>query len=626
MLRAPAVRALLLRPAAVSCGGGGQLLRRSAAAAAVQVRGVITNDFFWEKQEGADTSPHGGYHWFGATHVRAIKAIKRVMPTIDIVMEVRDARVPFSSYNPELEELCVDKPRLVVLNKSDLADGDATRRVMKYFKGLGVDAIHTNSNGIVPRDIQILLPRLRQLAPPMYSRGAPVKVLVVGMPNVGKSSLVKGLRRAFVDELTNNMDQIVKGTDIRKLHRRRIMLNGVDPFPGLTRKLGTVRLPSTDESGGIVLVDSPGIMSPVALNPTQGLKVGLLGLGDWTRSTNAKGFRDRMGYYAWQLCWSCGLEASAMAWFRIPFPPPRTFHEFQARAILALDSLSHRQKTNLRFETDSSDFARKMPAAVNEVSRKLVQALAGGHLGRLTLDEVPELTEEYLATAPQYVQDLRKQHIKNLEQRAAAARLKKKRHVTSVFAKRSAEDPLQSSIEPTHFGRDGVEPDTLYDTTSETLSSSETTAENLQVDTLVARLGSENVPISRKRGPLSEAVAAVPPTYDESRREAARMRQIRMEDEQNRVVEEERRRGTFGRMTNFAKTRKIKVDRGRLTLLRYYDSPNPLNRITTLNPLTGADKKERKREEERRAAGFSRGESVRVHVDPVTGRARAASG
>jgi ribosome biogenesis GTPase A len=123
---------------------------------------------------------------------KAKRQIAEVMPKIDVVIEVLDARLPVSSANPMLEKLRGQKPCIKVLNKSDLADPEVTAAWIKYFDQMvGVKAIPIEAN---KRSAVGQIPKLcRILAPHRGVPGKTLRAMVVGIPNVGKSTLINTL-------------------------------------------------------------------------------------------------------------------------------------------------------------------------------------------------------------------------------------------------------------------------------------------------------------------------------------------------------------------------------------------------------------------------------------------------
>lgn len=133
--------------------------------------------------------------WFPGHMMKTLRAIEADMKNVDIVLFLLDARIPFSSINPEIETLCKDKPRIFIMNKSDLADADITSKWTKYFKaqGYGCAAISSKSrDGItaVKNEIDIMLKELIEKRAQKGIQGAKTRAMVVGIPNVGKSTFI----------------------------------------------------------------------------------------------------------------------------------------------------------------------------------------------------------------------------------------------------------------------------------------------------------------------------------------------------------------------------------------------------------------------------------------------------
>ena len=130
--------------------------------------------------------------WYPGHMAKAKRQIAEVMPKIDVVIEVLDARLPLSSANPMLEKLRGGKPCIKVLNKSDLADPEVTSAWVKYFDRMaGVRAIPIEAR---KRSTAGQIPALcRQLAPRRGVPGRTLRAMVVGIPNVGKSTLINTL-------------------------------------------------------------------------------------------------------------------------------------------------------------------------------------------------------------------------------------------------------------------------------------------------------------------------------------------------------------------------------------------------------------------------------------------------
>lgn len=169
--------------------------------------------------------------WFPGHMNTARKQIAEAMPKIDIVIEVLDARLPAASGNPLLADLRGQKPFIKLLNKSDLADPQVTGDWVRFFeqsgRGLRALAINAASNKEASR-----LPKLcRSLVPQRGVPGRPLRVMVMGIPNVGKSTLINTLA----------------GKRIARVGDR----------PAITRSAQQI-----DLRNGVMLFDTPGILWP----------------------------------------------------------------------------------------------------------------------------------------------------------------------------------------------------------------------------------------------------------------------------------------------------------------------------------------------------------------------------
>ena len=139
-------------------------------------------------------------HWYPGHIAKAEKKLKELINLVDVVIEVIDARIPQSSVYPDIKKLLGEKPRLIVLNKSDLADDNETKLWKEYFEketGFPVIASCASKNN----DISTIVNKVVELAKPkidkLVAKGLlprPARVVVVGMPNVGKSSVINKLK------------------------------------------------------------------------------------------------------------------------------------------------------------------------------------------------------------------------------------------------------------------------------------------------------------------------------------------------------------------------------------------------------------------------------------------------
>ena len=138
-------------------------------------------------------------HWYPGHIAKAEKKLKEQVNIVDVVIEVLDARIPMSSTYPDIEKLLREKPRLILMNKSDLANQEETQKWVKTIKektNCPVIATSANDN----RDLSKILNKVIELGQPkviaLVKKGLlprAVRVMVVGMPNVGKSSIINKL-------------------------------------------------------------------------------------------------------------------------------------------------------------------------------------------------------------------------------------------------------------------------------------------------------------------------------------------------------------------------------------------------------------------------------------------------
>ena len=184
-----------------------------------------------------------GVQWFPGHMTKARRELTEAMPAQDVVVEVRDARLPAASTNPLVAELRGTRPHVVVLTRRDLADEDATRQweVALTREGLRVVAIAAANAGDVRKRVTRACLDLVTTRP-----GTPVRVLVCGVPNVGKSTLINTLMGRAVAPAGDK--------------------------PAVTKRQQMVVLPS-----GIVITDSPGLMWPKIETQDAALKLALAG-------------------------------------------------------------------------------------------------------------------------------------------------------------------------------------------------------------------------------------------------------------------------------------------------------------------------------------------------------------
>lgn len=141
-------------------------------------------------------------NWFPGHMHKARKEIAEIMPQVDVIIEILDARIPFSSENPLIPNLRGDTPVLKVLNKSDLADPIQTEIWLNHFKSQrDIDAIAVTQHD--PKSIKDLIPRLQELVPHRVGQDKLLRALICGIPNVGKSTTINILADRIIAKTGN---------------------------------------------------------------------------------------------------------------------------------------------------------------------------------------------------------------------------------------------------------------------------------------------------------------------------------------------------------------------------------------------------------------------------------------
>ena len=189
--------------------------------------------------------------WFPGHMAKTRRLIKESLPFVDLVTEIVDARIPMSSSNPELKEMIGNKPRIILLNKCDVADEKATAKWVEYYKKNGMYALPVDCRS--GKGLNAYLPLVRDVLKDKIQRntekgmvGKPLRVMVVGIPNTGKSSFINkmaGRNRAKVADK-----------------------------PGVTRSNSWFAV-----GNGVELLDTPGVLWPKFEDKTVGDKLAFIG-------------------------------------------------------------------------------------------------------------------------------------------------------------------------------------------------------------------------------------------------------------------------------------------------------------------------------------------------------------
>lgn len=189
--------------------------------------------------------------WFPGHMAKTRRLITANLKLVDIVLEIIDARIPISSRNPELDGLIGTKPRIIMLNKSDNADPEITKRWLQYFKQQGTPAICCDCK--TGAGVSGFVPLVKETLSELISRredkgmvGRAIRVMVVGIPNVGKSSFINR----------------IAGSKRTKVEDR----------PGVTRDKQWVSL-----AKDVDLMDMPGVLWPKFDDPMVGERLAFTG-------------------------------------------------------------------------------------------------------------------------------------------------------------------------------------------------------------------------------------------------------------------------------------------------------------------------------------------------------------
>ena len=133
--------------------------------------------------------------WFPGHMTKAQRMIEENVKLVDAVCEILDARIPNSSRNPDIDRLAAGKPRLIILNRCDLADKDVTDAWVKYFTAQGLKVMQTDAksgkgvNGFARSVRELLADKLKDYAAKGQAT-RPLRVMILGIPNVGKSTFI----------------------------------------------------------------------------------------------------------------------------------------------------------------------------------------------------------------------------------------------------------------------------------------------------------------------------------------------------------------------------------------------------------------------------------------------------
>ncbi|MGN1315153.1 MAG: ribosome biogenesis GTPase YlqF [Lachnospiraceae bacterium] len=191
------------------------------------------------------------YQWYPGHMMKAKRMMQEDIKLIDLLIELVDARIPLSSRNPDIDQLGKQKGRLVLLNKSDLADPASNQRWMEHFKKQGITVVEINSKNrtgmkAIQGAVEIACKEKRERDRKKGIINRPVRAMVVGIPNVGKSTFINAYAGKACTKTGNK--------------------------PGVTKGKQWIRL-----GKGLELLDTPGILWPKFEDQQVGMKLAFIG-------------------------------------------------------------------------------------------------------------------------------------------------------------------------------------------------------------------------------------------------------------------------------------------------------------------------------------------------------------
>lgn len=189
--------------------------------------------------------------WFPGHMAKARREVTEKLKLVDIIFELVDARLPLSSRNPMIDQVIQQKPRLIILNKMDMADEVETKKWIRYFEEQGTRAVAINS--LDGRGLQLVTRTSKEILAEKWDRmiakgikPRAIRAMIVGIPNVGKSTLINRLSKKSLAK-TGNM-------------------------PGVTKAQQWIKVGKEIE-----LLDTPGILWPKFEDPETGFKLAVTG-------------------------------------------------------------------------------------------------------------------------------------------------------------------------------------------------------------------------------------------------------------------------------------------------------------------------------------------------------------
>ena len=279
--------------------------------------------------------------WFPGHMAKTKRVISEHLKLVDVVIELLDARIPQSSRNPEIDSIVRDKPRIIALNKSDLSDSQLNNKWKNYFSKQGISVIYTNAiSGMGLGELKGKLKQLtRKKLEAAQARGRlqrPIKTMVVGIPNVGKS--------AFINKIAGKASA------------------ETGDKPGVTRTQQWVRI-----NPEIMLLDTPGILWPKFEDKLTGLNLAFTGA-----------IKD-------EIMDTTGLAAKLMENLAVLYPE-------KIKARYRLENLEDKKGFELLEEAGKRRGCLISGGEIdfNRIAAIVLDEFRGGKIGKITLETPPE--------------------------------------------------------------------------------------------------------------------------------------------------------------------------------------------------------------------------------------------
>ena len=313
--------------------------------------------------------------WFPGHMHKAQKEVRALLPQIDLIIEVLDARIPYSSENPMIAELRGDKPTLKIFNKSDLADPERTQQWQHFFQPAPHIQTLVLNQQTPDRRLQVLQ-KIRQMVPDKGDASKIIHAMTLGIPNVGKSTLINAIAGRTIAKTGNE--------------------------PAVTKIQQRIKLEE-----GILLIDTPGMLWPNIENPQSGYRLAATGGIKETAFELAD-----IGYFT--------------AEYLLHAYPERLQDRFNLETLPDADTFDPPLALLEQMGQQRGCLGKGGLVDLDKISRILLNELRSGQLGPITL-ETPEMMQAELIEVEKARQIKAQKAAEREAQKHAKRRQRKKR-------------------------------------------------------------------------------------------------------------------------------------------------------------------------------------------------------